>query len=81
LDLLEKETKCGIGFLQFSWLQKLASKKSYVLVYGISGTVQFALSAYFVATISTIEKRFQIPSKFSGIKVEKISKQILLELW
>jgi Organic Anion Transporter Polypeptide (OATP) family len=69
LDEIEKETRCGIGFLKSSWLQKLASKKSYVLFYGISGSVHFALSAYFVATISTIEKRFQIPSKFSGILI------------
>jgi Organic Anion Transporter Polypeptide (OATP) family len=47
-------------------MQKLASKKSFVFVYGITGSMEFALSAYFVATISTIEKRFQISSKFSG---------------
>jgi solute carrier organic anion transporter family, member 5A len=50
-------------------MQKLASKKSFVLVYGLSGSMEFALSAYFVATISTIEKRFQIPSKFSGMHI------------
>jgi solute carrier organic anion transporter family, member 5A len=68
-DLLDKETRCGLGFFQFPWMQKLASKKSFVLVYGLSGSMEFALSAYFVATISTIEKRFQIPSKFSGMHI------------
>jgi len=66
-DLLEKETKCGMGFLQFPWLQKLASKKVYVVVYGLIGAAQFALASYFVGTISTMEKRFQIPSTFSGV--------------
>lgn len=66
-ERLEKETRCGVGFLQFPWMQKLASKKTYVIVYGIIGTAQFALASYFVGTISTMEKRFQIPSTFSGI--------------
>ncbi|PSN38991.1 hypothetical protein C0J52_25495 [Blattella germanica] len=63
----EHDTKCGIGPCQPKWLQKLASKKSYILVYGLIGMADFAIGSYFVSTISTIEKRFKIPSRTSGL--------------
>jgi len=62
----ENVQKCGIGLFNFPWLQILASKKSFVIVYGLIGTSHFALSTYFVGTISTLEKRFQIPSFYTG---------------
>jgi hypothetical protein len=62
----EDDTKCGIGRCQPQWLQKLASKKSYVLVYGLVGMCYMTIGSYFVATISTVEKRFKIPSRTSG---------------
>jgi hypothetical protein len=62
----EPDTTCGIGGFEPRWLQKLSSKKSYVLVYGLIGTCDLAIGSYFVATISTIEKRFKIPSRTSG---------------
>ena len=62
----EQDTKCGIGGYKPQWLQTLASKKSYVVVYGLVGMCQFAVGTYFVSTISTIEKRFKIPSRTSG---------------
>ncbi|XP_069675275.1 solute carrier organic anion transporter family member 74D-like [Periplaneta americana] len=66
-DEYEQETRCGIAGYQPKWLQKLASKKTYVLVYGLIGMFDFAIGSYFVATISTIEKRFKIPSRTSGL--------------
>ncbi|CAB3383925.1 Hypothetical predicted protein [Cloeon dipterum] len=66
-EALEKETRCGYGFVRFPWLQRFASKKAYVVIYGMIGCFQFALASYFVGTISTMEKRFQIPSTFSGV--------------
>lgn len=63
----EPDTTCGIGGFKPRWLQKLSSKKSYVLVYGLIGTCTLSISSYFVATISTIEKRFKIPSRTSGV--------------
>jgi hypothetical protein len=60
------EALCGIGSLSFPFLQKFASKKTYVIVYGLIGSFYLALSTYFVGTISTLEKRFQIPSFYIG---------------
>ena len=65
-DLDDRETICGIGGWTPDWLQRLASKKAYVLSYGILGTSQSTYGAYFVGTISTIEKRYKFPSTTSG---------------
>lgn len=64
-DYLE-DSVCGIGPFRPAWLQRLASTKAYVLVYGLIGMCQFGLGSYFVATITTTEKRFKIPSWTSG---------------
>ncbi|PSN49396.1 hypothetical protein C0J52_12004 [Blattella germanica] len=62
-----QETRCGLGSWQPEWLQKFASKKTFVLVYGLIGMIDTSIQAYNGATISTIEKRFKIPSRTSGI--------------
>ncbi|KAK7867916.1 hypothetical protein R5R35_005269 [Gryllus longicercus] len=63
----DPDTYCGFGGWRPAWLQRLASKKVYVLLHGLIGFHQFATGSYFVATISTMEKRFKIPSKTTGI--------------
>ncbi|XP_039297752.1 solute carrier organic anion transporter family member 74D isoform X2 [Nilaparvata lugens] len=59
--------RCGIFSFSPDWLQAFTSKKSFVLFYGVLGMSQFALSTYFVATISTIEKRFKMPTRTSDM--------------
>lgn len=61
-----KNTLCGIGFFKPKWLQVLASKKVYVIVYGLLGFNQFMLSSYFNGTLTTMEKRFKFSSQMSG---------------
>lgn len=39
----------------------------YVLLYGVTGCLLGATYAYFNATITTIEKRYRIPSRNTGI--------------
>lgn len=58
---------CGwsCGF-QPKWLQAFANTRSFILVYGFLGTVQSAAFIYFVVTLSTLERRFQIPSRTMG---------------
>lgn len=46
---------------------RLASKKAYVLLFGLVGCLFGAMFAYYNATISTLEKRFRIPSRNSGL--------------
>lgn len=63
---LTEETTCGIWIFKGDFLQKLANKKTYVILYGLLGCVFSASYAYFNGTITTIEKRFKIPSTNTG---------------
>lgn len=63
---LSEETTCGIWIFRGAFLQKLANKKTYVVLYGLLGCVFSACYAYFNGTITTLEKRFKIPSTNTG---------------
>lgn len=64
--VLTEDTSCGIWFIKGTFLQKCANKKAYVLLYGLLGCVFSAAYAYFNGTITTLEKRFKIPSRTTG---------------
>ncbi|XP_014214471.1 solute carrier organic anion transporter family member 2A1-like [Copidosoma floridanum] len=64
---ITEDTSCGIWCLRGPCLQKFANKKAYVFLYGVLGCIFSASYAYFNGTITTIEKRFKIPSKTTGI--------------
>jgi hypothetical protein len=63
---LTDETTCGFGPIRSAWLQKFANKKAYVFIYGLLGCTFSASYAYFNGTITTLEKRFKIPSRTTG---------------
>lgn len=63
---ITEDTSCGIWLFKGPLLQKFANKKMFVLLYGISGMFFSATYAYFSGTITTMEKRFKIPSKTMG---------------
>ncbi|ALC41404.1 Oatp58Da, partial [Drosophila busckii] len=48
-------------------LYRFASEKIYVVLYGITGCLIAMAFAYFNGTLTTLEKRFRIPSKTSAI--------------
>jgi solute carrier organic anion transporter family, member 5A len=52
---------------QNSCLQKFATKKWLVVVYGLLTLVFASSGSYFGGTITTLEKRFKIPSKNLGL--------------
>ncbi|XP_049940041.1 solute carrier organic anion transporter family member 74D-like [Schistocerca serialis cubense] len=60
-------TSCGLGSWAPRWLQPLASDKAYAVLHGLLGMSSFVLGSYFVGTISTLEKRFNIPSRTTGL--------------
>jgi hypothetical protein len=64
--VLTDETTCGIGCCKGKLLQRFANKKAYVILYGILGCIFSASYSYFNGTITTLEKRFKIPSKTTG---------------
>lgn len=63
---ITEETTCGIWCFKGPNLQRFANKKAYVFLYGVLGCIFSASYAYFNGTITTIEKRFKIPSKTTG---------------
>ena len=65
----EIETLCGIGHFRPRFLQKLASKKTYVFLYGCLGIIQSMMGTYLGAMISTFEKRFGLKSRESAILI------------
>lgn len=65
--LLTEDTSCGVWFMKGPCLQKFANKKAYVFLYGLLGCVFSAAYAYFNGTITTLEKRFKIPSRTTGV--------------
>lgn len=64
---LTKDTTCGFWIFKGEFLQRFANKKAYVFLYGVVGCVFSATYAYFNGTITTLEKRYKIPSKNTGI--------------
>ncbi|XP_017774169.1 PREDICTED: solute carrier organic anion transporter family member 5A1-like [Nicrophorus vespilloides] len=64
---LNDETTCGFWVFRGSFLQPFANKKAYVFLYGILGCMFSASYAYHNGTITTLEKRFKIPSRTTGI--------------
>jgi hypothetical protein len=60
---------CGLGpCFRPAWLQKFATPRFFLIVYGLLGTIQAMAYIYFVATLNTLEKRFKIPSKTTGLR-------------
>jgi organic anion transporter 5A len=67
--MTRSNTQCGIS--GFNWypnfLQRFATARSFVAVYGLLGVFQAMGYVYFLVTLQTIEKRFKIPSQTTGI--------------
>ena len=57
---------CGVLCWSPAWMQKHANSKVFLAVYGLLGTVQAMGGLYFAVTLTTIEKRFKIPSQTTG---------------
>lgn len=57
------EVLCGLGSWRPSYLQIFASKKVYMLIYGILGIIQSMFFSYLSSTLSTLEREFGIKSK------------------
>ncbi|XP_071533825.1 solute carrier organic anion transporter family member 74D-like isoform X2 [Panulirus ornatus] len=62
-----RETQCGVGSCTPKWLQRFATKEVYMLVYCLVGVTQGMFFTYSVSVISTIEKRFKLTSKETGV--------------
>ncbi|KAH8320503.1 hypothetical protein KR067_004700 [Drosophila pandora] len=62
-----RDTRCGFWMCKGPFLQRFATEKMYVVLYGFAGCVLVMTFSYFNGTITTMEKRYKIPTKISGI--------------
>ncbi|KAJ8886118.1 hypothetical protein PR048_012327 [Dryococelus australis] len=60
------DNSCGLGSLRPACMQRFASTKWFLFVYSMLGTVQGMSYIYMSATLTTLEKRFKIPSQTIG---------------
>nr|CAD7452207.1 unnamed protein product [Timema tahoe] len=61
------DTSCGLGSFRPHWLQRFATTRWFLVVYTFLGVVQSMSFSYTSSTITTLEKRFKIPSKIIGV--------------
>lgn len=80
-DEIPEDNMCGLRGWRPRFLRPFATSRTFLIVYGLLGTVQAMAYVYFVATLTTIEKRFKISSRTTGIMLSgnEVS-QILLSL-
>ncbi|XP_014214478.1 solute carrier organic anion transporter family member 4C1-like [Copidosoma floridanum] len=64
---MKENTKCGFWCFYPKWLQNWATSRTFIAVYGLLGTVQSMAFIYIVVSLTTLEKRFKIPSRTTGI--------------
>lgn len=61
-----EDSKCGLCGIYPKWLEGRATAKVFIIVYGLLGTVQSMAFVYVMVTLTTLEKRFKIPSQTTG---------------
>ncbi|XP_039482175.1 solute carrier organic anion transporter family member 74D [Drosophila santomea] len=61
------DTTCGFSIFRGPALQRFATAHMFVIVYGIASCFLAMAFTYFTGTITTMEKRFNIPTKISGL--------------
>lgn len=65
--IYNKDTQCGyLCFRDLRIFKKFTNIRSFVILYGIVGSVMTMTYSYFNGTLTTIEKRFKIPSRNMG---------------
>lgn len=57
---------CGILSWHPNWMTRFANARCYMLVFGLLGTIQETGATYLIVTLTTMEKRFKIPSQTTG---------------
>lgn len=61
------DSTCGLSFFKPAGLQKYATSKHFLVVYGLLGTIQAMSFVYFISTLTTFERRFKITSETTGV--------------
>lgn len=64
---VDDDDRCGFPCCHPSWLQRFATIRWFVLDFVLQGIVQGMFYTCWVSSVSTIEKRFHLPSKMVGL--------------
>lgn len=69
LEYFDQDILCGFPecVKPPKWLQRLGTKRTFLLVFCLSTVLQGMYYTYFVSVLTTIEKLFQIQSKTAGV--------------
>ena len=65
---LDEDTRCGLGFIKGRWLQKIASKKSFIVLHSFTMMIYHASFSYYGGTFTTLKKHY----KFSSVQLTYI---------
>lgn len=60
------DTRCEFGFIKGEWMQKLASKKTVLVVNSLTAMVLTAGFFYYTGTLTTLEKHYKFSSTQTG---------------
>lgn len=63
----DSEYSYGLCSFEPAWLQKLATKQSFLVIFCLTSILQGMYYTYFVAVLTTIERLYQIQSKTTGL--------------
>lgn len=63
---MDRAQACGFSFWRPKGIQKYATTRSFMIFYGILGALQMMTVMYSTMTLTTLERRFQIPSATTG---------------
>ncbi|XP_034102050.1 solute carrier organic anion transporter family member 74D-like [Drosophila albomicans] len=67
VELIDKDTSGGFWIFKGPTLQRLATGTIFVTVFGITSCFMAMSFAYFNSTMTTLEKRYKIPTKVLGV--------------
>lgn len=70
INFQSNDNLCGTWIFRPKFLQRFATPRSFMIVYGFLGTIQAMAFIYFVVSLTTMERRFKIPSQTTGIMIE-----------
>lgn len=63
---MSQPSQCGLCGYYPKWLKNSATTRNFICVYSFLGTIQAMAFIYIVVTLTTLEKRFKIPSQTTG---------------
>lgn len=63
---IDPDTECGFGIIRGKWIQKLASKKTFLIFHAFTGMIYGASFHYYSGILTTLEKQFKFSSAQMG---------------